>query len=448
MNISIFGLGYVGTVCSGCFAQEGHFIIGVDKHKSKVDMINDGISPVIEIGLNDIIESEKINKNICATQNAYMAVMETDISMVCVGTPSNFNGSLDLKYVHAVCKEIGFALKYKCSYHVVVIRSTMLPGSLNKVVIPTLEKYSDKKAFYDFGVCINPEFLREGSAVNDFFNPPKIVIGACDSLSSDTVMKLYQNICAPKFVVNINTAEMIKYTDNAWHALKVVFANEIGSLCDYLNLDSHEVMDLFCHDVKLNISSAYLRPGLAFGGSCLPKDLRALCHNAKELDLDLPLLNNILISNRAHIIRLIRYIVSLNKKNIGILGFSFKTGTDDLRESPMIEIIEWLLGKGYNLRLYDKNVLISSLIGANKEYIIHKIPHISNLLVNSINKVIDNSDIIIIGNYDKEYASVLNYADNHKHILNFYESNKHLINNSLTMNNDLYNIHIHSVDAV
>lgn len=408
MKISIFGLGYVGAVSIGCLAREGHTVIGVDPVKTKVDLINDGKTPVIEKDIGELISNGARKGLIRATQDSALAVMKTDVSLVCVGTPSLKNGNLDLSYVRSVCLEIGSILKRKKSFHVVTIRSTMLPGSMQKVVIPALEESSGKKADKDFGVCVNPEFLREGSAVYDFFNPPKTVIGEDNPASGDAVASLYKHLNAPLIRVGISTAEMVKYTDNVWHALKVVFANEIGAICDSMNLDGAEVMGIFCKDTKLNISSAYLKPGFAFGGSCLPKDVRALSYRARSLDLEVPVISSILHSNDRHVSRALNRIMAEDKKRIGILGFSFKAGTDDLRESPMVEVIERLIGKGFDLRLYDRNVSIASLIGANRDYILNKIPHISKLMTATIDGVLDHAQVIVLGNKDPDFMDIQN----------------------------------------
>ena len=407
MRISIFGLGYVGAVSAGCLAADGHKVIGVDRNKVKVDLINKGMSPIIEKDIGEIISRVVKEGKLYATLSVEEAVMNSDLSLICVGTPSQLNGNLDLSYVRKVCEQIGEVLRNKDTFHVVVVRSTMLPGSMRDVVIPILEEFSGKRAGTDFGVCINPEFLREGSAVYDFYNPPKIVIGEIDKKSGDVLIEIYKGLKAPTFRTSIEVAEMVKYVDNTWHALKVVFANEIGSICKELGIDSHEVMRIFCEDRKLNISPSYLKPGFAFGGSCLPKDVRALKYKAKTLDLELPILQNILRSNRKHIERVLNLILRQNKRKIGVLGFSFKAGTDDLRESPVVEIIERLIGKGYELMLYDRNVNIASLIGANRDYIFNKIPHISKLMTEKIEDVLDHAEIIIIGNNDPEFKNIL-----------------------------------------
>jgi GDP-mannose 6-dehydrogenase len=413
VKISISGLGYVGAVSAGCLAQEGHTVIGVDPSDVKVDLLNRGRSPIIEKDIGEIIESAVSKGLLKATTDVTRAVHETDLSLICVGTPSQLNGSLDLKYVRRVCEEIGTALRDKSSFHVVVARSTMLPGSMRQVVIPTLEEFSGKRAGVDFGVCNNPEFLREGTAVRDFYNPPKTVIGETDTRSGSILGKLYQKIDAPLVRTSVETAEMVKYTDNVWHALKVGFANEIGNMCKVLGIDGHEVMDIFCQDTKLNLSPYYLKPGFAFGGSCLPKDIRALTYKARTLDLSLPIVESILPSNNLQIDRGFRMITECGNKEVGVLGFSFKAGTDDLRESPMVEVVERLLGKGYDVRVYDRNVNLAKLVGANRDYILNHIPHISRLMLDSVEDLLKHARTLVIGNGDPSFNSVLTQLESH-----------------------------------
>jgi GDP-mannose 6-dehydrogenase len=297
----------------------------------------------------------------------------------------------------------------------VVIRSTILPGTMHKVVIPTLEEFSGKKAGIDFGACNNPEFLREGSAVKDFRHPPKTVIGESDQSSGEVLSQLYAGIEAPLIRTDLMTAEMVKYVDNSWHALKIGFANEVGSLCKTFGIDAHAVMDIFCQDRKLNISTAYLTPGFAFGGSCLPKDLRALAYQAKAHDLQLPILNSVLPSNEAQIARGLQLIIEKGNTRVGVLGYSFKAGTDDLRESPVIEVIERLIGKGYDLRLYDKNVNLARLVGANRDFILNHIPHISRLMVQSVEAVLEHAQTVVIGNKDPAFKDITSrLRDDHK----------------------------------
>ena len=406
MKVSIFGLGYVGAVSAGCLAQEGHEVIGVDRARTKVELINAGQSPIIEAEIGEIIAASVRAGRLRAIQDPVQAIRDTDLSFVCVGTPSQVNGNLDLTYIRRVCEEIGLPLRSKAARHTIVIRSTILPGTMRRVVIPILEEYSGKQAGVGFGVCNNPEFLREGSAVMDFKFPAKTIIGELDQASGEMLAELYAKLDAPLIRIDLETAEMIKYIDNGWHALKIAFANEIGNLCKSLAVDEHRAMKIFCQDKKLNISAAYLTPGFAFGGSCLPKDLRALAYIAKLQDLELPILSSILRSNELQIIRGLHLIMEKGHTRIGVLGFSFKAGTDDLRESPMIEIIERLTGKGYDLRIYDKNVQMAKLVGANRDFILNHIPHVSRLMVDDIDAVLKHAETIVIGNKDPEFRSV------------------------------------------
>ncbi|HEX5835338.1 MAG TPA: nucleotide sugar dehydrogenase [Pyrinomonadaceae bacterium] len=406
MKISIFGIGYVGCVSAACFARAGHEVIGVDVNPTKVEIINSGASPIVEPGIGDVIRDVVKEGKLSATTDTAQAVKSTDISLVCVGTPSKPNGSLDLGHVRRVCEQIGAALADKSERHTVVIRSTMLPGSVESVAQPALESASGKKAGKDFGLSVNPEFLREGTSLKDFYAPPFTLIGAGDEQTAAIVSSLYHGIDAPVFTTSMKTAEMVKYVCNCFHALKVSFANEIGNICKALELDSHEVMNVFCADTKLNLSSYYLKPAFAFGGSCLPKDLRAVTYKAKELDVEVPLLTAISITNRLQIERALDMVLRTGKKRIGILGFSFKAGTDDLRESPMVTLIETLIGKGLELVIYDRDVSLARLFGSNREYIEHEIPHIAKLMRGSIDEVLNASDTIVIGNKSQEFRQI------------------------------------------
>jgi GDP-mannose 6-dehydrogenase len=407
MKISIFGLGYVGAVSAGCLARDGHQVIGVDPNQTKVDLINQGKTPIIEAEIGEMIAAAAQAGTLKATTSVAQAVLGSDISLICVGTPSQLNGNLDLSYVRRVCEEIGAALKQKDGFHVVVARSTMLPGSMRNVVIPTLEQASGKMAGVDFGVCNNPEFLREGTAVYDYYNPPKTVIGETDARAGDLLVLLYSGMDAPLVRTTVETAEMVKYTDNNWHALKVAFANEIGNLCKAVGIDGHKVMEIFCQDTKLNLSSYYMRPGFAFGGSCLPKDVRALTYKARSLDVETPVLNAILPSNERQVQRAIDMVTAKGSRKVGVLGFAFKAGTDDLRESPMVEVIERLIGKGYDLRVYDRNVSLAALTGANRDYILNHIPHISQLMVESADEVLSFADTVVVGNGAAEFREAV-----------------------------------------
>jgi GDP-mannose 6-dehydrogenase len=416
MRISVMGLGYVGAVAAGCLAKEGHEVIGVDPQQTKVDLINAGKTPIIEKDIGEIIREQVEAGRLAATTDVKAAVAATDLSLVCVGTPSLGNGHIDLKYVRRVCEQIGEGLREHRG-HTVVLRSTLLPGSMRTVVIPTLEAASGLKAGRDFGLAINPEFLREGTAVYDYFHPPKTVIGEVGKGGGDVLEKLYGHLPGPLIRTDYETAEMVKYADNTWHALKVAFANEIGNICKGLNIDSHKLMDIFCQDTKLNLSPYYLKPGFAFGGSCLPKDVRALAYKAKLMDVKVPVIDAILPSNDEQIERGIRAVIDKGSRKVGILGFSFKAGTDDLRESPMVELVERLIGKGYELRVYDSNVRIASIHGANRDYILNHIPHISKLMVSSIDEVLAHAETIVIGNGSPEFRDVPGRLDGKQQIV-------------------------------
>ncbi len=407
MRISIFGLGYVGSVSAACLARNGHQVIGVDSDRHKVDLINQGASPIIEPGLRELLSELAKSGGLRATTDVSDAVMNTDVSFVCVGTPSRENGSLNLDYVKRVCEQIGKVLAEKGAFHVVVARSTMLPGTVRSLVIPTLERSSGKTVGSTYGVCVNPEFLREGTAIFDYDNPPKTVIGATDEASMSIVTSIYEHLPAPLVETPIEVAEAVKYTDNAWHAVKVNFANEIGAICESVGVDGQAVMDVFCKDQKLNISTAYLRPGLAFGGSCLPKDVRALTHLARSMDVDVPMLSNVLAANERQIERALRRIESHKHKRIGMLGLSFKAGTDDLRESPIVRMVENLHGKGYQIKIFDPYVSIAAVKGANREYIINMIPHIHKMLTTDFEEFLAHSQTMVIGNQSPLFRGLL-----------------------------------------
>jgi GDP-mannose 6-dehydrogenase len=406
MKISIFGMGYVGAVSAGCLTASGHEVIGVDPVVGKVDLLNAGKSPVIEKELDGLIRKAVSAGQLRATTDSVDAVCASDLSLICVGTPSRPNGNLDISHVQAAAADIGGALARKSRRHTIVVRSTVLPGTIRNVVVPALEEASGLKAGLDFSVANNPEFLREGVAVSDFYSPPKTVIGSDDQETADTVAAMYAGLQAPLIKTSIEIGEMIKYADNVWHALKVGFANEIGSTCKAIGVDSHAVMDIFCLDTKLNLSPYYLRPGFAFGGSCLPKDVRALTYKARSLDVDTPILNAILRSNEAQIMRAFDMIKCLGKRRIAFLGMSFKAGTDDMRESPVLELIERLIGKGFDIKIFDRNVNLAKLIGANKEYLLKTVPHVSSLLVDNISEALEDSEIVVIGNRDPEFMKI------------------------------------------
>jgi GDP-mannose 6-dehydrogenase len=405
-SVSVFGLGYVGCVTAACLADRGHRVVGVDVSETKVYLLASGSATIVEEGIAELVRQGHQSGRIRATTSVDDAIVATNISLICVGTPSQPNGNLDLSYVERVCVQIGEALRKKSGRHTVVIRSTVFPGTTSTVARQALERASGKVAGRDFGLSMNPEFLREGSSIRDFNHPPFTIIGASDEQTGRDVAALYDGIDAPLHVVDIGVAEMLKYACNAYHGLKVGFANEIGNVCKALGVDSHEVMRLFVQDTKLNVSKAYLMPGFAFGGSCLPKDLRAITYRARQLDVPTPILSATLESNEAQIGRAFDMVLAAGKRRVGVLGLAFKEGTDDLRESPMVTLVERLIGKGMSVMIYDREVSQAKLIGSNKDYIEREIPHVWSLFRPSIRDVLENADTIIIGNGSAEFRSL------------------------------------------
>lgn len=403
MKIAVFGMGYVGVVSAACLARDGHEVVGVDPQPAKVEIVNSGKAPIIEKNVNELIEEAVAAGRLRATTSAAEAVAATDLSLVCVGTPSRKNGSLDTTAVERVCEEIGAAIAAKGKPHTVVIRSTILPGTMRGIVIPAFEKALGDNVGTLVRLANNPEFLRESTAVHDYDNPPKTVVGSDDEKVAQTVIDLYSALPGPKFATSLEVTEMVKYADNSWHATKVAFANEIGNIAQAVGVDSWEVMDIFCQDTKLNISPYYMKPGFAFGGSCLPKDVRALTFKGRDLDLDLPLLNALIPTNEAQVERAVEMVADYGIRNIAFLGISFKSGTDDLRESPQVTLVERLLGKGYNLRIYDKNVHLARLLGANRAYIEGVIPHIGEILSDDMEAVLRHGELVIVGNPAPEF---------------------------------------------
>lgn len=410
-TLSIFGLGYVGCVSAACFAARGYLVIGVDANPQKTEFLAAGKAPVVEERIGELTAEQVAAGRLTVSADPAQAVRDSDLTIVCVGTPSAANGSLSTEYLERATEEIGAALADKDDWHVVVYRSTMVPGTCEDLLVPLLERVSGKRAGVDFGVCVNPEFLREGSSVRDFLDPPKTVVGEYDPRSGAQVMSLYEGMPGPQFRVPVAVAEMIKYVDNSFHALKVGFANEIGAISASIGLDSHAVMDLFLADTKLNVSPAYLRPGFAFGGSCLPKDIRALTNLARHNDVDVPILTNLLNSNEAHLRRAVDIMIEHGIRNVSIFGLSFKPGTDDLRESPMVEFAERLIGKGFRVRIFDANVALSRLMGANRAYIEDRLPHVGELLSSDITEVATHGEAFIVGSKDPEVAAVVDRLD-------------------------------------
>jgi GDP-mannose 6-dehydrogenase len=410
-------MGYVGCVSGACFAEMGHKVLGVEPNSVKVGLINSGKSPIVEKDLDGFIAKVVQNGSFRATKDWMQAIQETDLALVCVGTPSRSNGSIDLRFVQRVCKQIGDGLVQRAGRFTVVIRSTVMPGTMDTVVVPTIEKASGKKVGRDFGLCMHPEFLREGTSIHDFHNPPKTVIGEYDAESGQVLADLYQGMPGAVIRTSLRVAEMVKYADNCFHALKISFANEIGNICKEAAIDSHRVMEIFCQDTKLNLSPYYLKPGFAFGGSCLPKDLRAIIHEARSQDLDVPLLNAILESNNRQILKLVNKLLSYKGRSLGFLGLSFKGGTDDLRSSPIVEVVETMLGKGFSIKICDRHVSLARLMGANKEYIEKEIPHLSKLMCDSAKELVEQSDIIVVSHQDETFAQALDFLKSGQVIL-------------------------------
>ena len=396
-NVSVFGLGYVGSVTAACLAHQGHHVVGVDSNVAKTESLESGRSPIIEKGLDDLIATARRDSRLRATTDAAAAILKSEISLICVGTPSQPNGKLDLTHIRNVCREIGQVLRQSNKFHWVVLRSTVLPGTTANVVVPILEEAAGKHTGVDFAVCYNPEFIREGTAVADFFEPPFTVLGASNKSHLQPLRDVYEGVNSRVFETSLAGAEMVKYACNAFHAVKVGFANELGTLCKAFGVDAQSVSEIFTSDTRLNISAAYLSPGFAFGGSCLPKDLRALTYGAKELDIQLPLLASILPSNTQHIERAVESVLRTKVRKIGVLGLSFKAGTDDLRESPLVQLIKRLLGEGLEIRIWDREVSLGNLIGSNRQYIQEVIPHIGSLLRPTLEEVVQTTDVVLIG---------------------------------------------------
>ena len=411
LSISIFGLGYVGSVSAACLTRAGHRVTGVDVNSAKVEMLASGRSPILEPGMSELVAEGHQASRLHATTDGVAAVRDSDISFVCVGTPSLRSGKLDLSHIEHVAREIGTALKEKKSHHVVVLRSTVLPGTTESLVIPILESASERRTGADFTVCYNPEFMREGSAVADFLEPPYTILGAQSPEHLILLRKIYESTPGPRFETTVPVAEMVKYASNVFHAVKVGFANEMGTLCKHLGVDTETATRIFTSDTKLNISPAYLSPGFAFGGSCLPKDLRALAYQARELDLSLPLLEALMPSNAEHVNRAVDAVLHTGKKKVSLLGLSFKAGTDDLRESPQVQLVKRLLGEGCQVRIWDQDVSLGRLAGSNRQYIEEVIPHIGSLLSADLEQVVRSAEVVILGNKSAKREQLSQYLD-------------------------------------
>jgi len=407
VKISVFGLGYVGCVSAACWAEQGHQVVGVDVNPLKVEMVNAGRSPMVEMGLEELLRRQVEAGRLRATTDPGEAVQASELSFLCVGTPGTRHGQLDLTAVENVARQVGQGLREKAEFHTVVLRSTVLPGTLEEVVLPLLKESSGRQADRDFGLASNPEFLREGSSIADFNHPPFTLIGQRDPAVGEQVASLYRHLQAPIIQTSVRVAEMVKYVNNCFHALKVGFANEIGNLCQALGVDSHEVLEIFCRDHKLNLGPAYLKPGFAFGGSCLIKDLRAVTYRAKQLDVETPILRAILPSNELQLQKGLELVLETGKRRVGVLGLSFKAGTDDLRESPLVALIEGLIGKGLEVRIYDRQVRLAHLVGANKAFIDEHLPHLARLMVEDLETLLATSEVIVVGNREPEFVSLL-----------------------------------------
>ncbi|ARU56171.1 GDP-mannose 6-dehydrogenase [Oleiphilus messinensis] len=422
MDISIFGLGYVGAVSLACLARDGHTVTGVDIDTTKLELIRSGKSPIIETGMPELMESVVAKGKVLLTDNPAEAIANTSLSFVCVGTPSQPNGSQDQSAVLRLTEQMGEALKSKAEHHIIVYRSTLAPGTVREKLIPMLEALSGKKQGVDFDVCFQPEFLREGSSIKDYDNPPFTVVGAETDTAQAAVRELFGNLPAEIILTDIATAETMKYFCNIFHALKISFANEVARLCESFDVDGRAVMELLCKDKQLNISTAYMRPGFAFGGSCLPKDLRAMSHIAKLNDVDIPMLKGVLPSNRVHLDHSFNKVLETGKRKVGFVGLSFKSGTDDLRESPLVDLAEKLIGKGVELSIYDPEVNVSKLIGANKKFIDSHIPHIGNLMTTDIDQLLAESEVIVVGLSDADLVEkVIEHATENQVVLDLVD---------------------------
>ncbi|HVP39277.1 MAG TPA: UDP-glucose/GDP-mannose dehydrogenase family protein [Candidatus Saccharimonadales bacterium] len=406
MKIAVYGLGYVGSVTSACLAKLGHSVVGVDIQKFKVDMIQSGRSPIVERGVAELVAEGVQAGRLRATTDFREAMRHAEVSILCIGTPSAEDGSLSLDQVRRVCRSLGEVLHESRGEHLFVPRSTMLPGSCEEVLLPELEQASGRRAGDGWDIAYVPEFLREGQAVYDFMEAPLAVIGARTPGAAEKLRGLFAQTAERVEVTGVRTAEMMKYACNSWHALKVVFGNEIGNLCKAMGVDGQEVMRVFCLDHRLNISATYLKPGFAFGGSCLPKDVRAIVRRADELQVRVPVLASILPSNDQQVLNAVRLIERAGRKKVGILGLSFKAQTDDLRESPIIRVLESLVGKGYQLWVHDENVELSRVIGANREFLEREVPYLESILQPRVEQVLENAEVVVVANQGAAYRGV------------------------------------------
>lgn len=417
MNVTIFGLGYVGCVTASLLANDGHNVVGVDISELKVGQLAQGKSPIVEPGLEEVIASVHASGKLRATLDVKEGLKDSDISLICVGTPSSSDGSLDLRYVKQVAAQIGESLDVINRFHTIVVRSTVLPGSTRQEITPIVEQAARCSVGEGFEVCANPEFLREGSSIKDYYEPPRILVGERTPGAGGAVHDLYGKVSAERYSVSLEVAEAVKYSDNAFHALKVVFANEISRVWSAAGADPKQVMQIVASDSKLNISPLYMRPGFAFGGSCLPKDLRALCSSAKSADVSLPMLDSLIASNRVHIERSVAVIKATGCRRISLIGLAFKAETDDLRESPYVTLAKVLIGEGFDLKIFDPMVRMSGLYGSNKLYMYNEIPHITRLLHDDFNHVIDDAELIVVGHSVPDEASETDWIAKGKQVL-------------------------------
>jgi GDP-mannose 6-dehydrogenase len=423
-SISVIGLGYVGAVSMACLSHLGFRMVGVDVSREKVDAIKEGRSPIVEERLGELLAEGVLNARIDATQNLVSAVFDTDVTFLSVGTPTSKDGGCDFTYVRQASRAIGQAIAMKDGYHVVVLRCSVPPGTTLDVVVPEIETASGKKLGADFGVCFNPEFLREGVAVADFFDPPKTVVGASDKRAERTVTAIYEAVDKNVIFTSIESAEMVKYVDNVWHATKVAFGNEVGRLCKKLGIDSHDVMNIFVKDLKLNLSPYYLKPGFAFGGSCLPKEVRAVSHIAHAMGVDVPLIDSLTVSNRRHVTQAINLLKPFAGQRIGFLGVTFKSGTDDMRESPTLDVMAQLLSDGEVIKAYDPNLNFGPLLQHQIDYVRHAVPAQAKLMdeleamtVKSAAELVANCDMVVVSHATDEFRQAIRNRAPHIHVL-------------------------------
>jgi GDP-mannose 6-dehydrogenase len=422
--ISVIGLGYVGAVSMACLSHLGFRMVGVDISREKVHAINEGVSPIVEERLGELLKEGVESNRISATQNLVAAVFETDVTFLSVGTPTSKDGGCDFTFVRQASRAIGQAIGMKSGYHVVVLRCSVPPGTTLDVVVPEIETASGKKLGPDFGVCFNPEFLREGVAVADFFAPPKTVVGASDTRAERTVTAIYEAVDKKVIFTSIESAEMVKYVDNVWHATKVAFGNEVGRLCKKLNIDSHDVMNIFVKDLKLNLSPYYLKPGFAFGGSCLPKEVRAVSHIAHAMGVEVPLIDSLTVSNQRHIAQAITLLQGFKGKRIGFLGVTFKPDTDDMRESPTLDVMATLHNTGEQIRAYDPNLNFGPLLQHQIDYVRHAVPaqaklmdELQALTVASADELVAHSDVVVVSHATDEFRNAIKARNPDIHVL-------------------------------